>query len=88
MAPDDTITVVGSAGSKSGRRSRFIVSRYQPSGVPDVSFGIAGIQTVHFGGTGEVAFGIALDQTGALVAAGESRGAYGDSIAVARLLAR
>jgi uncharacterized delta-60 repeat protein len=88
LAPDDTITVVGSARSKSDRRSRFIVARYQPSGVPDISFGIAGIQTVHFGGTREVAFGIALDQTGALVAAGESEGAYGDSIAVARLLAR
>jgi uncharacterized delta-60 repeat protein len=75
------------AGLSSGGSSDFALARYNPNGTLDSSFSGDGKQTTDFGGSSDVANGVALQADGKIVAAGVGLGtSYTSDFALARYL--
>ena len=84
LAPDGNIYAAG--GTTYGSDSQMVISRVLPSGALDTSFGTKGVVNLSFGVQSTV-FGIALQDNGAIVAAGDvQNGLTSNNVAVARLL--
>jgi uncharacterized delta-60 repeat protein len=66
---DGTILIAGS-GSTSTTTADFWLSRYRTNGTLDTGFGTAGRVTTDFSGRDDVAFGLAIQPGGKIVAAG------------------
>ncbi len=81
---DGKVLVVGNASQSN---TDFALVRYNVDGSLDTSFGDRGVATIDFGGTADVAFGVALDSQGRIVVAGYANqgGETGYDFAVARL---
>jgi uncharacterized delta-60 repeat protein len=75
------IVAAGSAFNAFGSSADFALARYLPDGSLDSSFGSGGKVTTDFGGF-DVAFGVALQSDGKIVAAGQ--GGPGSDFALAR----
>jgi uncharacterized delta-60 repeat protein len=73
LEPDGHIVVGGGAPGVNGA-SDFALARYNSSGVLDPSFGTGGKVTTDFVGDNDVAFALALQPDGKLIAAGEASG--------------
>jgi uncharacterized delta-60 repeat protein len=67
---DGKIVATGSATVSAEKGSNFVVIRYDTSGALDASFGAGGIVDIDFGSTQEVAYAVALQPDGKIVAAG------------------
>jgi uncharacterized delta-60 repeat protein len=75
------IVAAGSLFNSFGSSADFALARYNPNGSLDASFGSGGKVTTDFGGF-DVAFGVALQADGKIVAAGQ--GGPGSDFALAR----
>jgi uncharacterized delta-60 repeat protein len=84
IEPDGRIVVAGAATP--GTEFDFLVARYQANGQPDPSFSTDGWLTTDFG-DGDLAFGVAIQPDGRIVAAGMT-GENQGQVAVARYLAQ
>jgi uncharacterized delta-60 repeat protein len=76
LQPDGKLVVAGES------RGDFAVVRYNPDGSLDASFSVDGIVTTDFTGWGDVAYAVALQDDGRIVAAGSAYAeheAYGDT---------
>ncbi len=62
----------------------FALARFQPNGSPDPSFGSGGKVITHFAGLSTLAFSIAVQPSGKIVAAGFAFGGSGFDFALAR----
>ena len=86
IAPDGKIVAVGI--DNSGPSEDFRIERYDPSGVPDASFGAAGTGavTTDFHGDTDRAYAVAVQPDGKIVVAGHATDAAGtgNDFAVAR----
>jgi uncharacterized delta-60 repeat protein len=76
--------VVGGFAFATPTSADFAVARLTTAGAPDISFGGNGLQTIDFGMTSEVAYGVDIDSLGRIVVVGETS-LPGNSYAVARL---
>jgi uncharacterized delta-60 repeat protein len=74
--------VAGSVAGPGGHD--FLVTRLNPDGTPDTTFGTGGEVAIDFGGADDTAAAVALDTTGRIVVAGTTT-AGGGEFAVARL---
>jgi uncharacterized delta-60 repeat protein/uncharacterized repeat protein (TIGR01451 family) len=71
--------IVAAGFADSGSRGDFALARYNPDGSLDASFGTGGKVTTDFAGSGDEAFGVALQADGKIVAAGfAGSGSRGD----------
>ncbi len=65
---DGKIVVAG--GSSNGTHSEFVLARYNADGTPDDDFGVDGLATVLFAGSSNIAYAVAIQSDGKIVAAG------------------
>jgi uncharacterized delta-60 repeat protein len=70
LQADGKIVVAGSVNTESGTGDDFAVVRVNGDGSPDKTFGSSGVATTDFFGSGDVAFGVALQPDGRIVAGG------------------
>lgn len=82
LQADGKIVVAGS--SSNGSDNDFALARYNTDGSPDNSFDGDGKQTIAFGSSGDVAYAVAMQADGKIVAAGYSSSPSNDDFAVAR----
>jgi uncharacterized delta-60 repeat protein len=77
MHPDGKIVVAGSTGNGqdllTDNTCDFLLARYDANGVLDPTFGSAGIVTTDFDGSAGIAFSVAIQSNGKIVAAGGTR---------------
>ena len=87
VLPDGRILAAGAAAGASLDVDDFAVVRFDAAGVPDATFGSAGIATVPVGaaGTTEMATAMTVLPDGRILLAGQSFGAAGADFALARL---
>lgn len=72
IQPNGRIVIAGMATYY----ERFALARYMPDGSLDTSFGVNGLVQTRFAGGFEVAWGIALEPNGKIVAGGEAGGDF------------
>lgn len=65
-----------------GTQTNFAVVRYEPNGARDITYAVNGIRRIDFDGGEDRCFGMAIDNVGRTLVAGESSGRF----ALARLL--
>src|SRR5581483_7111003 len=82
LQPDGKIVAAGN--SISGFTDRFALGRDNPNGSLDTSFDGDGKLTTAIGGSDDVAFAVALQPDGKIVAAGQSFNGSNDDFALAR----
>jgi uncharacterized delta-60 repeat protein len=82
LMPDGKIVVAGNLYDDTGYD--FALARYNIDGSPDNGFGSNGEVTTDFGGGNEVAYSVALQPDGKIVAAGYSSNITGEDFALAR----
>jgi len=72
IQPDGKLVVAGAAYNNDSSNYDFAVVRYDSTGVPDASFGNNGSVTTNLLGSGNFAYGVALQNNGQIVAAGRT----------------
>ncbi|HEX8249304.1 MAG TPA: delta-60 repeat domain-containing protein, partial [Pyrinomonadaceae bacterium] len=80
LQPDGKIVIISSVQPNTNTPTDFLVTRYNPNGTRDMSFGNQGIVTTDFAGQYDRAWGVAVQTDGKIVVAGWA----GDGFAVAR----
>ncbi|MEZ6072938.1 MAG: SdrD B-like domain-containing protein [Pirellulales bacterium] len=81
----DNVILAGNSSQGGTTGSDFAVVRLTSAGVLDSSFDGDGKQTIHFGSTSDVGYGVAVDGDDNVIVAGYSRQGGGNDFAVARL---
>jgi uncharacterized delta-60 repeat protein len=76
--------IVAAGEAKTSYGEDFALARYSPNGTLDTTFGTGGLVTTDFNGRDDVAFAVALQSDGKIVAAGQAQSSYGQAFALAR----
>lgn len=85
LVQDDGKIVIAGSSDQGTTGYDFTVSRLNADGSPDLSFGSGGHVTIDFGGSFEIAEGLAVRDGKIVVAGSSNQGATGDDFALARL---
>jgi uncharacterized delta-60 repeat protein len=81
---DGKLVLIGSFQANTNTPTDFIVTRYNPNGTRDMSFGNQGVVTTDFNGGYDRAWGVALQTDGKIVLAGWAYTGNSTGLAVAR----